>query len=210
MAAVVVDMMKEDLAALHKLPIPSQALIPRAAMPTPVSEITIGHALPSEAAAIAKIGADTFTATFGFSVSAEDLTQFLANTYLESALLADLDDPTIETWVARDAAGTVFGMVQLVRGLSEPCVPGDALKHAELRRLYVDTAAHGRGIGSKLIAAVEEQARAEGFKQLWLSVWENNPNAERLYLRLGYQKVGAMDFTVGTCVQTDYVLYKNL
>ncbi|KAI0873031.1 acyl-CoA N-acyltransferase [Hypoxylon argillaceum] len=176
----------------------------------PASDITIGLALASEAAAIAKIGADTFTAASGFAVSAEDLAEFLAITYVESAVLADLKDPALETWAARDANGKVLGLVQLVRGLTEPCVPGDPATHAELRRLYVDTTAHGRGIGSKLIAAVENQARAEGYKQLWLTVWENNASAARLYLRLGYQKIGTTDFVTGGCVQTDHVLSKAL
>ncbi|KAI1358174.1 acyl-CoA N-acyltransferase [Xylaria arbuscula] len=176
----------------------------------PGSDITVGHALTSEAAIIAKIGADTFTATFGFSVSAEDLDMFLAETYSETNVLADMQDPAVQTWAARDTSGKVLGLVQLVRGLSEPCVPGDPTTHAELRRLYVETTAHGRGIGSKLIAAVEEQARAEGFKQLWLTVWEHNPKAERLYLRLGYRKYGDVDFITGTCVQTDHVLSKAL
>ncbi|KAI1130750.1 acyl-CoA N-acyltransferase [Nemania abortiva] len=197
--------------------IPNEGLVPilppqevTTAAPKPVLDIIVGHALASEAAAIAKIGADTFTATFGFSVSAEDLAEFLAITYVESVVLADLKDPSIETWAARDSAGKVLGMVQLVRGLTEPCVPGDPQHHAELRRLYVDTSAHGRGIGSKLIAAVEKQARAEGCKQLWLTVWENNNGAEKLYLKLGYKRVGATDFLTGGCVQTDYVLSKDL
>ncbi|KAI0502810.1 acyl-CoA N-acyltransferase [Xylaria bambusicola] len=176
----------------------------------PGLDVTVGHALTSEAAAIAKIGADTFAATFGFSVSEEDLAMFLTETYTEITVLADLQDPAVQTWAARDTSGKVLGLVQLVRGLSEPCVPGDTATHAELRRLYVDTTAHSRGIGKKLIAAVEEQARAEGFKQLWLTVWENNPKAAKLYERLGYQKVGEADFTTGTCVQTDWVLSKSL
>ncbi|KAF2972259.1 hypothetical protein GQX73_g1263 [Xylaria multiplex] len=183
---------------------------PTLSQPISVSDITVGHALTSEAAAIASIGADTFTATFGFSVSAEDLAEFLATTYSEVSVLADLKDPAVQTWTARDATGKVLGLVQLVRGISEPCVPGDPATHAELRRLYVDTTAHGRGIGSKLIAAVEDQARAEGFKELWLTVWEHNPKAERLYQRLGYKKYGSTDFLTGACVQTDHVLSKSL
>ncbi|KAI0534229.1 acyl-CoA N-acyltransferase [Xylaria digitata] len=186
--------------------IPPQTL----SKPISVSDITVGHALASEAAAIASIGADTFTATFGFSVSAEDLAEFLSTTYSEVTVLADLKDPAVQTLVARDSTGKVLGLVQLIRGLSEPCVPGDPATHAELRRLYVDTTAHGRGIGSKLIAAVEDQARAEGFKELWLTVWEHNPKAERLYQRLGYKKYGSTDFLTGSCVQTDHVLSKSL
>ncbi|KAI0970461.1 acyl-CoA N-acyltransferase [Xylaria arbuscula] len=178
--------------------------------PTPL-DITIGHALITEAATIAKIGADTFTATFGFSIPAADLADFLAETYSEVTLLADMGDPAVQTWVARDAdTGKVLGLVQLVRGLTEPCVPGDPSTHAELRRLYVDGSAHGRGIGSKLIAVVEEQARAEGFKQLWLTVWEDNTSAERLYTRLGYRRCGSIQFMTGSFPATDYVLVKDL
>jgi ribosomal protein S18 acetylase RimI-like enzyme len=174
------------------------------------SDITIGYAAASEAAAIAKIGTDTFTIAFGHSVSAQDLADFLATTYSTASVQRDMQNPRVVTWVARDSTSKVLGFVQLVRGLSEPCIPGDAATHAELRRLYVDATAHGRGIGSKLMAAVEAQARAEGFKQLWLTVWEFNPNAQRLYERLGYEKVGAMGFATGKCVQTDFVLCKAL
>ncbi|KAI8628021.1 acyl-CoA N-acyltransferase [Xylariaceae sp. FL1651] len=176
----------------------------------PASDITIGHAVAADAAAIAQLGADTFTATFGFSVPPHDLADFLATTYTAAAVESELNDTTIATFAARDSTGKVLGFVQLVRGLSELCVPGDAATHAELRRLYVDTTAHGRGIGSKLIAAVEAQARAEGFKQLWLTVWEDNVNAQRLYQRLGYMKVGHTDFATGGCIQTDWVLSKRL
>ncbi|KAI0199095.1 acyl-CoA N-acyltransferase [Astrocystis sublimbata] len=193
--------------------IDSESMVPAQEYTTPKpasGDITVGHAQPSEAAAIAKIGADTYTATFGFFVSAQDLATFLNETYIESVVLADLQDPAVETWAARDSAGKALGMVQLVRSLTEPCVPGDPKTHAELRRLYVDTAAHGKGIGSKLIEAVESQARAEGFKIMWLTVWENNTSAQRLYERLGYEEVGTANFRTGECVQTDHVLYKKL
>jgi len=44
----------------------------------------------------------------------------------------------------------------------------------------------GRGIGSLLLSAVEEFARAEGCCKVTLEVREANPEAERLYRRLGY------------------------
>ncbi|KAI1185433.1 acyl-CoA N-acyltransferase [Nemania serpens] len=179
------------------------------AMSKPASNITIGHALASEASAIAKIGADTFTTTFGFAVTPEDLEKFLAATYVESAVLADLKDPAIETFVARDETGKVWGMVQLVRKVADPGDPAPHA-HAHLQRLYVVAEAHGRGIGSKLVAAVEAQARAEGFEKMSLGVWENSTKAQRLYAKLGYQKVGTTEFLMGACVHIDYVLSKDL
>ncbi|TGJ80391.1 hypothetical protein E0Z10_g8371 [Xylaria hypoxylon] len=186
--------------------IPPQTLAP----PPYALDITVAHALTSEAAAIAKLGVDTFTATYGFSLPAKDLAEFLAATYSEVTVLTGLQDPRVQTLAARDAAGKVLGFVQLVRGHTVPCVPGDPATHAELRRLYVDTTAHGRGIGSKLIAAVEEQARAEGFKQLWLTVWEHADKPGRLYQKLGYQKYGTTEFPLGSSSHTDYVLSKGL
>ncbi|XXG94037.1 hypothetical protein Hte_000288 [Hypoxylon texense] len=178
----------------------------------PSHEVIIGDALLSDAAAIALIGANTFTAAFGFSVPANDLAAFLAATYSAEAVEAEIlnaQKTNTSTFVARDESGEVLGFVQLVRSLSDPCLTGDESTHAELRRLYVSTTAHGRGIGSKLIAAVESKAKAEGFKTLWLTVWEENANAQRLYQRLGYVKVGETEFATGDCIQTDYVFSKK-
>ncbi|KAL7628731.1 hypothetical protein AAE478_000246 [Parahypoxylon ruwenzoriense] len=158
-------------------------------------EITIGDALASDAAAIALIGANTFTATFGYSIPASDLANFLTSTYSAEAVEAEIlesQKTNISTFVAREGTGAVLGFVQLARGLSDPCLRGGASSHAELRKLYVDTAAHGRGIGSKLIAVVESRAKAEGFRQLWLTVYEENVKAQRLYQRLGYVKTSAL------------------
>ncbi|KAI1497207.1 acyl-CoA N-acyltransferase [Biscogniauxia marginata] len=159
----------------------------------PTPEIKVDLAQPSDARAIALLGARCFSDTFGYSVPAADLADFLAATYTPGAIEADILD-------SRQATGE-----------SERGVPGDdPAAHAELRRLYVDGGAHGRGIGSRLIAAVEDRARAEGFEQLWLSVWEHNVNAQRMYEKRGYVRVGELDFATGTCIQTDWVLSKPL
>jgi ribosomal protein S18 acetylase RimI-like enzyme len=56
----------------------------------------------------------------------------------------------------------------------------------------VDAAYRGQGIGAELLAALAELARAEGFRQLSLSVEPANP-ALRLYKRSGYRAVGVDD-----------------
>ncbi|OAQ97230.1 hypothetical protein LLEC1_02990 [Akanthomyces lecanii] len=110
--------------------------------------------------------------------------------------------------------GVVVGFAQLTRGSSaaEPCVA--SLAHAastvELQRLYVDTAHHGRGIGSRLAAAMEDIARREGFTHMWLGVWEENSAAARVYAKLGYSPIGFHDFAVGSIVQRDDILMKQL
>ncbi|KAI1261761.1 acyl-CoA N-acyltransferase [Xylariaceae sp. FL1019] len=176
----------------------------------PTTPITIGRASPSEALSIAEIGAHTFTANFGASVPEEDLAAFLNGTYSEASIKADLDDPKKDVLVARGLTDKVLGFVYLFRELSEPCIPGDPTTHAELGRLYVAMDAQGRGVGTKLCAALEGQARAEGFKELWLSVWEHAPQTQRLYERLGFGRVGELFFQMGVHKHRDLVYNKSL
>jgi GNAT superfamily N-acetyltransferase len=55
----------------------------------------------------------------------------------------------------------------------------------------------GRGIGTALIQAAEDAARQLGHGQLVLAVGVDNPDARRLYERLGY-----VDWGHGTIVET--------
>ncbi|KAI0022971.1 acyl-CoA N-acyltransferase [Xylariomycetidae sp. FL0641] len=195
---------------LHLATGASPAPPPHAPKPAAI-ETVISPAQEADAAAVAQLGAEIFTATFAHTMPAADLAAYLAANYAAEPMRRELQDPAVATLVARDPEGRqLLGLVQLGRGLAEACVAGDPGAQAELRRLYVDTRAHGRGVGSKLIAAVETQARAEGLRQLWLSVYEHNTAAQRLYLRLGYQQVGVKKFAAGACIQTDFVFVKSL
>lgn len=124
----------------------------------------------------------------------------------------------------------LLGYVHLVRGVTGASLDGGAAeihttasdsvsdtapaaepeRVAQLHRLYVDTAVQGRGIGTKLAAVAEDRARSEGFEKLWLTVWEENARAQRLYERLGFVKVGMADFVVGKCVLRDWAMVKDL
>lgn len=50
----------------------------------------------------------------------------------------------------------------------------------------------GRGIGTRLIAALEAWAPAHGITRITAHAWETNPGALRLYERLGYQHEGLL------------------
>ena len=51
----------------------------------------------------------------------------------------------------------------------------------------------GRGIGRRLMAAVEERARALGLRRLWLEVLVQNEPALALYEKLGYERVRELE-----------------
>jgi putative acetyltransferase len=60
----------------------------------------------------------------------------------------------------------------------------------ELKRMFVDPAARGRGVGRAILAAVEEIARAEGMRQLQLETGVDGPDALGLYRGAGYCERG--------------------
>ncbi|MEV4900676.1 GNAT family N-acetyltransferase [Citricoccus sp. NPDC055426] len=63
----------------------------------------------------------------------------------------------------------------------------------ELNHLLVRDHCRGQGVGSALIAAAEALAAQTGRHQMAMGVAEDNPDAERLYRRLGYRSTGVID-----------------
>ncbi|QAA82465.1 GNAT family N-acetyltransferase [Aequorivita sp. H23M31] len=61
--------------------------------------------------------------------------------------------------------------------------------------VYIDTISvyptyQGKGIGKKLLRAIQMKSAAEGHKKIGLLVDLNNPHAKKLYSSLGYKSVG--------------------
>jgi len=54
-----------------------------------------------------------------------------------------------------------------------------------IQDLYVDTAARGTGLGQRLVAETARIARTRGANHLRLSVYHDNPEAQRFYKRIG-------------------------
>lgn len=56
---------------------------------------------------------------------------------------------------------------------------------AEVKRMYVREAGHGAG--GQLLRELEQQARQQGYRQLWLETRKVNQRAVGFYLAQGYQ-----------------------
>lgn len=87
--------------------------------------------------------------------------------------------PHIDFWVAEDV-GRALGCVALAR------MDG----YGEVKSLFVDPAARGRGVGAALMAALEARARAAGLPLLRLETGDTLAEAQRLYRRHGFQGCG--------------------
>ncbi|SDF30330.1 GNAT family N-acetyltransferase [Limimaricola pyoseonensis] len=55
--------------------------------------------------------------------------------------------------------------------------------------LFVHAAARGCGVGSRLLEAIAQEARARGYREVRLDVIDENPRARALYERRGFRAV---------------------
>ncbi len=60
---------------------------------------------------------------------------------------------------------------------------------AELKRMYTAPAARGRGVARRVLAAVEESARAAGCRRVILETGDRQPEAIALYTSAGYRRI---------------------
>jgi len=108
---------------------------------------------------------------------------------------------------ARDADGIV-GAVQL-----HPSWAPNQPHRADVAKLIVHRRGRRRGLGERLMAAVEREAAAAGYRLLVLDS-KRGDAGERLYLRLGWTVVGTIPrFALDTDGKTPHdtvVFYKEL
>ena len=163
--------------------------------------INYRDASPADAAALAELGATSFTQTFGHLYAPADLDLFLAN-HSETAWRAELDDERFAIRLAEDD-GAAVGYAKL----GPPQLPFTPRERAvELRQLYVLAPWHGAGVAATLTDWVIAAARDLGAEALFLSVFTDNHRARRFYDRYGFEAVGTYAFMVGTQADEDIVM----
>lgn len=114
---------------------------------------------------------------------------------------AILDDDLArgQLYVGESEAGVVGAVV-----LNEECNPqyangrwqGDG-PFVMVHRLCISPAAQGAGIGRGLMTAVETWAKEHGYAEIRLDAFSLNPQALRMYDRLGYVKRGEATWRKG-------------
>ena len=110
----------------------------------------------------------------------ERLDAYCADLYpAESNHLMDVDSLTqsdVVFLVARDPDGRALGCGAYV----------DRGGYGEVKRMYVDPASRGKGVGGKLLAEIARRARAAGLASLMLETGISQPEAIGLYERDGF------------------------
>jgi ribosomal protein S18 acetylase RimI-like enzyme len=101
---------------------------------------------------------------------------------------SELTPPTGQLIVARyDGEAAGCGGVRMIKG-AEGAERLD-VRTGELKRVYLRPEARGRGGARRLLAAIEEAARALGAERLVLDTREDLVEARALYARCGYTEI---------------------
>lgn len=163
-------------------------------------DILIREATTIDAALIADLSRQTFYDTFAEHNKAADMETFLQEQFTRDALIAEVGAPGntfLLAYVHNEPAG--YARLRETDATS-----------LEIARLYAATAQIGKGIGKALMQACLDMARATSKKKVWLGVWEKNARAIRFYTAWGFEKVGEHDFRLGSDLQRDWLMMKEL
>lgn len=160
---------------------------------------------PDDAGAMAALGRESFTETFGHLYTPENLAAFLDN-HSEDGWRAELSDPCFAVRL-----GQADGRAVAYCKLGPPSLPFEAKGPTiELRQLYVLKPWQGTGIAAALMDWALAEARGRGAREIYLSVFVDNPRARRFYDRYGFEAVGRHDFMVGSHADKDIIMRLKL
>ena len=164
---------------------------------------TIRIAAPPDAAAIAELGARTFSDTFGHQYHPSDLRKFLEKSHAQAVYERLLANPSCRIWIAEAPSGEIVGYASV--GPCDLPVPNMPRNAGELQRFYLLKPYQGAGLGSQLLSRALDWLEAR-FDHIYLSVYAENHGAQRLYERYGFQKVHDYFYMVGDHPDPEWIM----
>jgi GNAT superfamily N-acetyltransferase len=150
--------------------------------------------------AVNALARTVWQATYPVLISQAQIDAMLADRYAPERIREQLDDPHQAWWGARRA--------DALTGFAHALLDESGCK---LDKLYVHPDQQRRGIGAVLLQAVEDWARRQQSRRLWLQVNRGNIQAIRAYEKYGFRIVESRVFELGGgFVMDDHVMEKRL
>jgi diamine N-acetyltransferase len=154
-----------------------------------------------------QISIETFTDTYAIYNTEADMQMHVQQHFNRAQLMDELADKTNYYFAVFDGTKPV-GYFKL--RTSEQPEQLNGIKHIELERIYAVSAYHGMGLGYKMIQYCLDFASVKGYDVLWLGVWSKNIKAQHFYKKCGFEIFGEHSFTLGTDVQVDWLMKKEM
>jgi len=169
--------------------------------------ISIRKAFPEDADLLITLGRRCFYEAFNDVTAPGDMTAYLNATFQKSEIENQLMDDRSLIFIAEvetDPAGYVYSHP----AITPECVSDKAA--IQLERLYLRKRYYGLAVGDALMQISLRESRCRGYQSVWLSSWELNDRANAFYKKWKFKAVGHQQFTVGSDIQNDFILSREL
>jgi len=169
-------------------------------------EINYRYAVATDALRLSILFQTVYITTYGVDGVTNEFANFIVRrfsvNYIEDKIARYPQSLIVATY-----NGNLVGAAEL--NFDTVCSIGN-IAAPELSKLYVLNLFVGKGIGYNLVKEVEKTIAAQGHKQLWLEVWQDNPHAIAFYARQGYKELGTVLFPMEDNTYTNCVMLKEL
>jgi ribosomal protein S18 acetylase RimI-like enzyme len=154
----------------------------------------------AEVDAVSALARTVWQATYPALISQAQIDAMLADRYAPQRIREQLNDPRHAWRVAKQGPALIgFGHALLDE------------KGGKLDKLYVHPDQQRHGIGAALMRTIEDWARSQQVRRLWLQVNRGNTQAIRAYEKYGFKIVESRVFDIGDgFVMDDHVMEKHL
>ncbi|WP_338870652.1 GNAT family N-acetyltransferase [Spirosoma sp. SC4-14] len=145
--------------------------------------------------------------------SAELVEEYIQADITLPALEAELGDRRAAFFVFELPDRTPIGYAKMRRHSPPRRMPEPyrrARNAIEIQRIYLLQQHTGQGRGRMLMEHCLNWAREQGYKAVWLGVWEHNERALTFYKKMGFEPFGFHYFQFGSERQRDFWLQKQL
>ncbi|MCK9286083.1 MAG: GNAT family N-acetyltransferase [Sphaerochaetaceae bacterium] len=157
----------------------------------------------SDVEVLRKLSEITFRETFGADNTPADMECYVKEHFSVSRMKEELGNfHSLFFLAVHDGKAVAYMKLNFSEAQTEPDYPNSL----ELQRIYVLHDFKHNNIGRLLMEKAIEVCRREQLGYLWLGVWEHNAAAIRFYEKQGFKMCRTHQFTLGTDVQTDYIM----
>lgn len=171
--------------------------------------MTIRPATPTDADTLSRLAIQTMHEAFGPPHNpTEWVEQYATQALTPSVLAEELTDPRSAYFLLETDDQQAIGYVKLRK--KAPPRRLTERKALEIQRIYLVESAIGQGQGRMLMEHCLETARQQGYRAVYLGVWERNLRGIRFYEKMGFQPFGWHYFQFGTDRQRDIWLARSL
>lgn len=170
-------------------------------------DLQILPATLADAEALSRLSAAVFPLGCPANTPSEDLADYISREHTPARYRAMLHDDRFRILIAK-TADQLAGLALLVQASAPPEM--QSRSDLELRRFYIDSSFHGRGVSHALMKATLNVVAEMDEPSVWLSAFSGNARAIAFYTRWRFRIAGEHDFIVGTDRQRDYLMLHQL